>query len=485
MHQQNLREERRLGRGAKRALEGGESLRFVMSVAEGDLAGDRPPAGVQGALEEVGQGHVTEHWPGLSADERKGLLEQIAGIDLGALRRQVEESTRARGGGGGGDVGPVHTPAPVSEDQVLSRANLDAASRKYLVSKGLRLIAEGKVGVVVLAGGQGTRLGTKLPKGCVDIRLPFKKTLFQIQSERILSLQKIAAEATHGEGARVRNRIRWYIMLSDATRAYTETYFEKNAFFGLDRDQIFFFNQGKLPCLSEAGKVLMASRAQIAMSPDGNGGIYKALADSGCLDDMASAGIESLDCYCVDNLLAKIADPLLVGYCHAFGADVGCRTLAKSGPNERVGVFVKKGRGVGVVEYSELDPKMSAKVANESTGALYYNWSNICMQYYSRAFLSRVCAGGGGADLEYHVAVKRIPTIDGEVTGLKMEQFIFDVFPSAEACCLLEVRRECEFAPIKSEFETAGKALLALERRWEEDEAGVGFDEWFYLSSSL
>ncbi len=430
---------------------------------------------MQRELEKAGQGHLTSHWSSLSKEERKKLCDQIVSLNLTELK--VYLKGKEKRSGLGQKKKQKKTPLPINADQICSKANLISVSRDFHVQKGLYLIAEGKVAVLLLAGGQGTRLGTKLPKGCVDIKLPSKKTLFQIQAERILSLQKLAAEAKYGEGAQVQKPIIWYIMLSHFTRAYTEDYFEKNSYFGLQKEQIFFFTQGKLPCVSEDGKVLLESPSKVSEAPDGNGGIYRALRTSGCLKDMAKSGVEAIDCYSVDNLLVKAADPFFVGYCFNFGAELGLRTVAKVSPNERVGVFVKKGKGVGVVEYSEIDSKSAAAVKED--GELLYNWSNICMQYFSRKFLEKVCKPK--VELEYHVAAKNISTIDGLVKGLKLEKFIFDVFPLAKKTCLVEVSRSEEFAPVKNAFgeprdspDTARKLLMMLHRSWAED-AGASF----------
>lgn len=79
---------------------------------------------------------------------------------------------------------------------------------------GLEAIGKGEVAVILMAGGQGTRLGSSQPKGCYDIGLPSKKSLFQIQAEKLIRLQ-----------AMIKNNkveIPWYIMTSGPTRAATE-----------------------------------------------------------------------------------------------------------------------------------------------------------------------------------------------------------------------------------------------------------------------
>jgi UDP-N-acetylglucosamine/UDP-N-acetylgalactosamine diphosphorylase len=470
-----------------------------------ELSSSKPPKDLQDRLEGLGQGHVTKHWESLDEEQRGLLCAQIASIDLVELEKYLKKGKTAKAETPRDSATPEGSLAkkerpkkpalgkrtsikelftkktsrgkgelqPVSSKQVCSKSSVTALTRSSCVNKGLNLIAEGKVGVILLAGGQGTRLGTDIPKGCVDIKLTSKKTLFCIHAERILTLQRIAAERKFGIGGAIQNPIKWYIMLSDFTEEYTKQYFKANYWFGLEESQIFFYNQGKLPCLSEDDdKILLRSPWEITESPDGNGGIYRALQRSGCLRDMAEAGIESLDCYSIDNLLAKIADPFFIGYCHKYGADLGCRTLAKASPDERVGVFVRKGKGVGVVEYSELDPDSAKEVKKD--GELLYNWSNICMQYYSRKFLEKICKEDLSL-LEHHLARKSIQTVDGQVNGVKLEKFIFDVFPHAKKTCLVEVSRSEEFAPVKNAFgcdrdspDTAKKLLMSLHRQWAE-----------------
>ncbi|KAL8151568.1 hypothetical protein V2J09_021376 [Rumex salicifolius] len=129
---------------------------------------------------------------------------------------------------------------------------------------------------------QGTRLGSSDPKGCYG-------------SSSIVPIQ-------------------WYIMTSPFTDEATRKYFEYHKYFGLEADQVTFFQQGTIPCISKDGRFVMDTPYKLAKSPDGNGGVYTALKSSGLLEDMASRRIKYIDCYGVDNALVRVADPTFLGY---------------------------------------------------------------------------------------------------------------------------------------------------------------------------
>lgn len=164
-----------------------------------------------------------------------------------------------------------------------------------------------------------------------------------------------------------------------------------------------------LPAFTPQGKIIMEAEGKVAMAPDGNGGLYVALDKHGIFKDMETHGVEALDCCSVDNILVRVGDPVFAGYCVSNDIQCGARVVAKSYPEEKVGVFAQRGGKLQVVEYSELDP-VEASSVDEDTGVLKYNWSNICLHYFEREWLKRVSndlmAGG-----QYHVAKKKIPSL--------------------------------------------------------------------------
>ncbi|KND01608.1 UDP-N-acetylglucosamine diphosphorylase [Spizellomyces punctatus DAOM BR117] len=396
---------------------------------------------------EAGQGHVFQFWEELSAGEREELLANLAKIDVDRVNRIYHKSTTTP------PKSQLAKLEPLPEAAFASTiAGTGAAKIKHWEEKGLKLIAQNKVGVILLAGGQGTRLGSSAPKGCYDIGLPSHKSLFQLQAERILRLQKVAASYASGTEAIV---IPWYIMVSGPTKQATTTFFREHNFFGLNPENVVFFEQGVLPAFTNEGKIFMETKSAPAVAPDGNGGIYAALRREGVIADLERRGIPYVHTYCVDNCLVKVADPVFIGYCVEQNADCGAKAVPKASPEESVGVICLRDGKFAVVEYSEIDKNLAA--LRKDDGTLVYNAANIANHFYTVDFLRRVDALEG--ELEYHIAHKKIKHVDlatGEQivpqknNGIKLEMFIFDVFPFTERMAVLEVARKEEFSPLKN-----------------------------------
>lgn len=427
---------------------------------------------------QAGQGHVFTFYDSLSSADQASLYNQLSLFDPSYITELASKALEPpRPDGDGKPPGAGLEPLPAAASASILDSSAADIDRWY--GAGLDLIAQNKVAVVLMAGGQGTRLGSSAPKGCYDIGLPSRKCLFQIQAERIRRIEQLAARRA-GLADATSVSVPWYVMTSGPTRAPTEQFFRERGYFGLRRENVFFFEQGVLPCISNEGKILLEGRARVAVAPDGNGGLYNALVASGAIDDMRGRGVRHLHAYCVDNCLVKVADPVFVGFAAEKDVEVATKVVRKRGATEPVGLILLKGGRPGVVEYSEID--RATAEAEEAPGKLRFRAANIVNHYYSFRFLETIPLWA--RDLEHHVARKKVPYTDlasGETVkpekpnGIKLEQFVFDVFPQLElaqfAC--MEVRREDEFSPLKNakgtgvdDPDTSRRHIMAQGKRW-------------------
>ena len=263
-------------------------------------------ASLREKYEKAGQDHVFSFYDELDIASKAALFSQLQGFDPNrinvladkALHPPKQEETKQS------SIEPLPAEALAS----LLESNDEEIEKWY--KAGLDLVADNKVAVVLMAGGQGTRLGSSDPKGCFDIGLPSKKSLFQLQGERIAKIQELAQKQ---KGTDKAVAVPWYVMTSGPTRKPTQKFFEDNNYFGLPKENVVIFEQGVLPCISNEGKILMESKSRVAVAPDGNGGIYQALITSEARGDMRKRGVQHIHAYCVDNCLVKVADPVFIG----------------------------------------------------------------------------------------------------------------------------------------------------------------------------
>jgi UDP-N-acetylglucosamine/UDP-N-acetylgalactosamine diphosphorylase len=207
----------------------------------------------------AGQDHVFAFYESLGTAEKASLYEQLSNINPAYINQIAEKALK-----------PATkeqfevTLEPLPESATASILDSKQEDLKRWYASGLNLVAQNKVAVVLMAGGQGTRLGSAAPKGCFDIGLHSGKSLFQIQAERILRIQQLASKERQEGGNVV---VPWYVMTSGPTRGPTEKFFEEHGYFGLEKDNVFIFEQGVLPCISNEGKILMESKAKVRIKP--------------------------------------------------------------------------------------------------------------------------------------------------------------------------------------------------------------------------
>lgn len=428
-------------------------------------------------LRSCQQEHVLTFFEQLDENERESFLKQLKSIrfkEVNQLFRKAEESLTE-------DVQKVDSRMqPIPAELFGSEKNADKEELLTYRSLGLEEISKGHVAVLLLAGGQGTRFGVNYPKGMYSVGLPSGKTLFQIQAERIRRVISLAKQETGKVG-----NVVWYIMTSGPTNATTKKYLEANNYFGLNKDDVKLFQQGLLPCFDFDGKILLENKHTIALAPDGNGGIYRALSDNNILADMERRGIKYIHAHSVDNILVKVADPVFIGYCVKKQAECGAKVVSKDGPNEAVGVVCKVDGKFQVVEYSEI----TQQTANlrDSAGNLVFRAGNICNHFFTTNFLQRI-AKQYESELKLHVAKKKINHVNDEgekVTpstpnGIKIEKFIFDVFQFTDKFVTWEVPRVSEFSALKNADSaqkdcpsTAKRDLLRLHKYYIEQAGGI------------
>lgn len=377
----------------------------------------------------AGQGHVLDGVEALQGHARARFLAELDAIDLPLVQRLAESlKTEASA-----------SAAPSLEPpEMWTREAFDEAGDR---SVGEQLLAEGKVGFVLVAGGQGSRLGFDGPKGAYEIGPVTDRCLFAWHAARIR-----AAGARHGF------RPTWYVMTSRVNDVPTREFFGEHGHFGLPAEDVVFFSQDMLPALDADGRIVLAAPGEVFLAPNGHGGTLAALRSSGALDDMRARGIEQLSYFQVDNPLARPADTFFLGAHELSGADMSSKVVAKRDADEKVGVIGRIDGKLGCIEYSDLSDEL--RYAKADDGALLFNAGNIAVHAMRRDFVERLTEGGG-LDLPWHVARKNLKVVgpDGaqaEVPGVKFETFVFDALGKAGRSVTLEVDRAEEFSAVKN-----------------------------------
>ncbi len=411
------------------------------------------PAELRQKLQQYRQEHVLAWWDRLTENERRQLIEQLSSIDLDRLTRLYAEREH------------TYRPPDSSRIKPLAIVPADAPDNAAMRAAGEETLRRGEVAALVVAGGQGSRLGFDHPKGMYPIGPISRKSLFQIHAEKVLAL-----------GRRYGKQPPFLIMTSPATDAETRQFFADHAYFGLPREEVFFFCQGTMPALDLAtGKLLLEAPGRLFLSPDGHGGTLTALSKSGLLEQLRRRGIRHLFYFQVDNPLVKVADPIFLGRHLAQRSEASSKIVPKQGPKDRLGNLVLVDGRCTMIEYSDLPDSLANE--RDANGRLRLWAGSPAIHIFDMDFLARVTAGAGL--LPFHIARKKVPYLDdtGQIVqpqkenALKFERFIFDVLPLAERWLVMETSHREEFAPLKNAEgadspQTVQAALTNLAADW-------------------
>lgn len=400
-------------------------------------------------LRTHGHEHLLEALQSLSESHRANLLRELERIDLAELRdlhgrRDQKDALPERE-----RIAQLPFPALTDEERGdFSDAGTDA-------------LFAGKLAYLVVAGGQGTRLGFDHAKGMFPIGPVSGKTLFQLHAEKVLALHRLAAK-----------RVPLLVMTSPATDAETRLFFKRRNYFRLPPQDVWFFCQGTMPAVDLAsGRLLMESPGRLCLSPNGHGGTITGLNESGMLDRLGELGIETIYYFQVDNPLVDLADFVFIGRHRQANAEVSSKVLPKTGPTEKVGNFALVDGRCAMIEYSDLPDEWAHET--DEQGKLKFWAGNPAIHLLDVAFLRKLTAQADR--MPWHLARKKVPHLgDPEPqaeNALKFERFIFDILPQAERWTVLPTERAEEFAPVKNKDgvdspATARAMMCAQAARW-------------------
>lgn len=392
----------------------------------------QPPADLLQHLKKHGQEHVLAYWDQLDSAGRQELSDQLAKINFEELTCLYAERDKA-------------APVP-SHDRIQPIPVAQLENNPRTLRLGELALYRGEVAVLLVAGGQGSRLGFEHPKGMYPVGPVSNASLFQIHSEKVLALRRAFWDKP----------IPFLIMTSPQNDAETKAFFAEHQYFGLPKEEVHFFVQGTMPALDLAsGKLLMEAPSRLFTSPNGHGGTLLALEESGLLDRLRAQGVRHVFYFQVDNPLVKVADPLFLGHHRSVSSEASSKVIPKLGPEDKLGNLVLIDGRCSIIEYSDLPRELGR--ATEPNGELRFRTGSPAIHIFDVDFLARVLKGA--ARIPFHVARKKVPYLaaDGKTTvqpekenALKFEMFIFDALPRADRWAVVETPRREEFEPLKN-----------------------------------
>ena len=382
-------------------------------------------------LEKTHQEHLLNFYDELNETEKELLLQQISNINFEQINTMYNNLKKFA----------IPTDEKIEPLDYYIKSNITFSQKNKLKKIGNTILKQSSYAVVTMAGGQGTRLGHKGPKGTFELNIyPEKKSLFEILAIKINEANK-----------KYKINIPWYIMTSEDNNTDTIDYFKKKNYFGLKKETIFFFIQNKLPLISFNGEILLSEPYKIAEASNGNGDIFESLLKNNLISQMKKSGIKWIFISGIDNVLADITDPIFLGLTINNKTEIGSKTIFKKDANSHDWVFCRKNGKPSMLGYQRITEEITNSKKNNK---YLYREINILCHIFSIEALEK-CAQ---IDLPYHMASKKNIYINEEgmkifpiqPNSYKFEKFIFDSFKYFDNITLLRVNPDEEFAPIKN-----------------------------------
>ena len=378
------------------------------------------------------------------------LSEELSAIDFVVLDRQRAAL--------GKDV--VIDTSTISPPQLIETSSTSSTVNSDALARGEKALADNRVAIITVAGGQASRLGFNGPKGAYPLGAISGTSLFQMLAEQVILLRD-----------KYQCDLPWVIQTGPGNHDDTIAYFAARNWFGMSAPSVHFVCQGTLPALNANGDFMFTAPDELFSNPDGHGGVYRAIKRSGTIDTLRDQGIDVLY-YCqVDNPLVFMSDPTFIGHHLLANAQMSVKVVEKTEASEKVGLVVENNGKVQCIEYSDISAELQAQTTDD--GGLLYRAGNIAVHVYDINFFEEMAE----AHLPLHLAIKTIKalapgeSIPSDVEGVKFETFVFDALPLADRVVVQLADRELEFAPVKNRngsdsAATSRAALSVRAKQW-------------------
>lgn len=383
-------------------------------------------------LKKYNQEHLLNFYNEITEEQKLQLINQILNINFDEIINLYTNSINCTS----------HCTEKITPLLHFEKDKLNNITLSNYTHLGELIIKNNELAIVTMAGGQGTRLGYKGPKGTYMLNLkPFKKSLFQILAENIIETNK-----------KYNIVLPWYIMTSQENDKPTKDFFKINDFFEYPKEKIFFFSQDKLPIISIDGKLILQEPYLIKEASNGNGNVFKSMKNNGIIDKLEKDGIKWVSFGGIDNILLKNADPLFIGMTAGKNLEIGSKSVFKKEPLEKTAVYCRKDGKPSILDYDDITLELSeSKLSNTDT--YLYREANMLSHIMTINSIKK----SSEIDLFYHRAFKKnsfinyegVKEVPDKPNTFKFENFIFDAFSHFDDMLLLRVNENEEFAPIK------------------------------------
>lgn len=397
-------------------------------------------------LKKLAQSHLIEYYESLDKTEQENFENSLSDIDIEETLAMQEEARKNL------------KKKKTNISPAISKKATDK-ERENFYEIGFNFLKKNKAAVLILAGGMGSRLAHAGPKG--SFKLQNNKSLFEIHMDRIKTLSKKL-----GENPEV------FVMTSRLNHKETISFFESNNMFDY-KGAVHFFMQGNVACFLENGEIILEAKDRIMLSPDGNGGVFRAFARDEIKEIVKAKSLEWIHIIGVDNVLAKPLDPEFVGFALSSKANISSKSVKRDYVDEKVGLFLLNQNRPAIFEYTEIPRELLEQ--KRADGSFLYNDANIVNHLFKIDELYKRVDDS----LEFHRAHKKVDYFDiksqkllkaEKENAFKFEQFLFDIFPLYDEMPLYQVKREEEFAPLKNKTgkdsaETAYKAYTLQDEK--------------------